>query len=132
MPQPRILIIENEGVIALDLDQRLTQLGYAVIGIFASGEQALYYAAQLAPDLVLMNIRLQGTLDGIQTALALREFWDAPIIYLTASTDAETIRRAEQTQPGGYLVKPVDDLELRATLQCALAVRRQANKARGL
>lgn len=86
-----ILIVEDESIVALDLQMRLTRLGYRVVGIAASGTEALQLAEQFQPDLTLMDIRLKGALDGIETAQALRQRLDAPIVYLTAYADEATL-----------------------------------------
>ena len=110
----RILIVEDERLIALDLQRRLTQLGYAVVGIAASGPQAITTAYQLQPDLVLMDIRLQGEMDGIEAALHIQQARPIPIIYLTAYVDDATMQRAQATSPRGFLRKPfhVRDLQV--------------------
>ena len=93
----RILIVEDERLIALDLQRRLTRLGYTVIGIMASGPQAIAAADQLQPDLVLMDIRLQGEMDGIDAALHIQTDRPIPVIYLTAYVDEATVQRAQAT-----------------------------------
>ncbi|MBK9745352.1 MAG: response regulator [Anaerolineae bacterium] len=115
-----ILIVEDESIVALDLQMRLTRLGYRVVGIAASGTEALQLAEQFQPDLTLMDIRLKGALDGIETAQALRQRLDAPIVYLTAYADEATLQRAKMTEPYGYLVKPFEERELHSTVEMAL------------
>jgi len=110
----RILIVEDERLIAHDLQRRLTQLGYTVVGNVASGAQAITAAYQLQPDLVLMDIRLQGEMDGIEAALRIHTDRPIPIVYLTAYVDESTIQRAQATSPLGFLRKPfhVRDLQV--------------------
>jgi len=112
----RILIVEDERLIALDLQRRLTQLGYLVVGIVASGDQAVTAALQLQPDLVLMDIRLQGEMDGVEAALRIVAARSMPIIYLTAYVDDFTRQRAQATSPWGFLRKPFHVRDLQAIL----------------
>jgi signal transduction histidine kinase/DNA-binding response OmpR family regulator len=116
----KILIVEDESIVALDIRYRLGNLGYQVSGIAASGEEALEKTAESTPDLVLMDIQLTGELDGVETAAQIRDRWNIPVIYITAYTDEETVNRAKITRPLGYLVKPFDDRELHTTIEIAL------------
>jgi CheY-like chemotaxis protein len=111
-----ILIVEDERLIALELQRRLTQLGYTVVGIVASGPQAITAAHQLHPDLVLMDIRLQGEMDGIEAALRIQTNRPTPIVYLTAYVDDSTMQRAQATSPWGFLRKPFHVRDLQAIL----------------
>jgi CheY-like chemotaxis protein len=112
----RILIVEDERLIALDLQRRLIQLGYTVVGNVASGAQAIAAALQLQPDVVLMDIRLQGEMDGIEAALRIHSAMPMPIIYLTAYVDESTRQRAQATSPWGFLRKPFHVRDLQAIL----------------
>jgi two-component system, cell cycle sensor histidine kinase and response regulator CckA len=112
----RILIVEDERLIALDLQRRLTRLGYTVVGIMASGPQAITAAYQLQPDVVLMDIRLQGEMDGIEAALRIQADRPVPIIYLTAYVDEATMQRAQATFPWGFLRKPFHVTDLQTLL----------------
>jgi PAS domain S-box-containing protein len=116
----RVLVVEDQKLIAADLENTLEKLGYDVIGSAASGEDAVRDAEDLRPDLVLMDIRLRGAMDGIQAATLIRERQDIPIIYLTAYADEQTILRAKITAPFGYVVKPFNERELRAAIEIAL------------
>jgi len=117
---PKILIVEDESIVALDMETRLVHLGYQVVGTADTGEQALKIAETSRPDLALMDIRLKGSMDGIQTAELLRARFDIPVVYLTAYADDATLQRAKQTLPHGYLVKPFDERELHSTVEMAL------------
>jgi CheY-like chemotaxis protein len=112
----RVLIVEDERLIALDLQRRLTQLGYTVVGNVAAGAQAITAALQLRPDLILMDIRLQGEMDGIDAALQIQTDRSVPIIYLTAYVDESTMQRAQATSPWGFLRKPFHVRDLQAIL----------------
>ncbi len=115
-----ILIVEDESIVALDLKQRLQFLGYEVVAIASSGEQAIEQAASSQPDLVLMDIKLKGKMDGVEAAEVIRDRHGLPVIFLTAYADKETLDRAKHTQPYGYLIKPFEDKDLRTTLEIAL------------
>src|SRR5471030_2496235 len=116
----RILIVEDERVVALDLSSTLEKLGYSVIGSVISGAEAIECAREQRPDLILMDIRLNGKLDGIDAAQEIHLFLNCPIIFLTAYSDEQTLHRAKQVMPFGYLVKPFKMLELRCTIEVAL------------
>jgi PAS domain S-box-containing protein len=116
----RILIAEDDGIIAARLQSILTKLGYTVPAVVASGEEAVRQAAEAPPDLALLDIRLAGDLDGIQAGAQIRARWGTPLIYLTAYMDDNLLQRARVTEPYGYLVKPIQDRELRATIEIAL------------
>jgi signal transduction histidine kinase len=124
----KVLIVEDEKIIAMELEHQIKQLGYAVIGPVASGEAALKNAEIARPDLVLMDIRIQGSADGIEIAEAIRYRFDIPVIYLTAHADQTTIERAKMTEPLGYLLKPWREHELQAAITVAL-YKHKMNKA---
>lgn len=115
----RILIVENEGLVGCDMATTLGTLGYDVVGICNSGEDALERFDDLHPDLVLMDVHLAGQLDGIDTARLLRERGQVAVVYVTACADLETVARARETQPHGYLLKPFNEDELRLTVEVA-------------
>jgi AmiR/NasT family two-component response regulator len=116
----RILIVEDEGIVAADLEDRLKRMGYAVAGKAASGRKAIEEAVKHRPDLVLMDIILEGPVDGVETAERITGQCGVPVVYLTAHADEPTMKRAELTAPFGYVLKPFDDRELRMTLEIAL------------
>jgi two-component system, cell cycle sensor histidine kinase and response regulator CckA len=115
-----ILVVEDERIVARDIQRSLLDLGYSVPVTAASADQAIQQATEHCPDLVLMDIRIKGRRDGIETASILRERFDVPIVYLTAFADEATLERAKATEPFGYLLKPVRASELRSTVEIAL------------
>ena len=116
----RILIVEDEGIIAGHIASRLLKTGYSVAGIAESSEEALASIREVSPDLILMDIRIKGALDGIQTAAKVRETSDIPIIYLTAHTDQATVDRAKMTEAFGFLTKPVHPTSLSTSIEMAI------------
>jgi len=116
----RILIVEDSGIIANRLENTLTTLGYDVLGAVPSGEEALQKVNEMPPDLVLMDIYLAGDINGIETVAQIQASFDIPVVYLTAYTDATLLQQAKITEPYGYLVKPIQDRELHATIGMAL------------
>jgi two-component system sensor kinase FixL len=122
----KILVVEDSAAIALDLSWQLETLGYEVVGTAASGEEALQQIADTEPDAVLMDIRLSGGMDGIETAARIPDTVNPAVIYLTGSSEEATLKRARETQPYGYLLKPFSERELHATIQIALERRRAA------
>jgi signal transduction histidine kinase len=115
----RILIVEDEALIREDLRARLERFGYEVAGSAATGEEALRLAEKTSPGLVLMDIVLKGPMDGIETAGHIRNRFGTPVIFLTAWADGNVLSRAKTAMPYGYLVKPVEDRELKAALEIA-------------
>lgn len=120
MAKARILIVEDEIIVGLDIQHELTGLGYRVTDIVASGPEAIQKASQFRPDLVLMDIRLTGEMDGIEAAEQIRQSLSLPIVYLTAYADAETLQRAKLTEPFGYIIKPYQERDLHTTIEMAL------------
>jgi signal transduction histidine kinase len=118
---PKILIVEDEAIVAEDIATSLEKLGYTIVDIISSGHDAIAAATQLQPDLVLMDIMLQGDMDGIQAAQYIHDQLQIPIVYLTANADDTTFERANQTSPFGYILKPFKDKELRAAIEIALS-----------
>lgn len=112
-----VLVVEDERIVALDLQQTLQRMGYDAYAIAASADEALERASERRPDVVLMDIRIKGERDGIETAALLRELFGVPVVYLTAHADDATIDRAKHTEPYGYLLKPVKSAELRSVLE---------------
>ena len=120
MAANRVLIVEDRLIVANNLQDRLQKMGYSVLGIVSSGEEAIRSVRELQPDIVLMDIRLQGEVDGIQAAQEIRTHWAVPIVYLTGHADEATLQRAKLTEPYGYLLKPFDALGLHSTIEMAL------------
>jgi CheY-like chemotaxis protein len=130
MSASRILVVEDDAIIAMHLESTLERLGYVPLGPMASGEDALEQVAALQPDLVLMDIGLAGKLDGIATGARLREQFDLPVVYLTAHSDADTIARARATLPVGYLTKPFQETSLLTTVEIALQTQEVMRRLR--
>ncbi len=126
----RIMVVEDESIVALDIRNRLNILGYEVAGVFATGEEAVDKAGEVNPDLILMDIMLKGDLDGIDTADRISEHQRVPFIYLTAYADEETLKRAQNTGPFGYIIKPFEDRELKLSIEMALYKHSLDNKLR--
>lgn len=128
--QASIMIVDDEQIVAKDLELSLKRWGYNVSGIATDVEEALSLTTVTHPDLVLMDVRLRGQKDGIDAARAIREQSGTPVLYLTAYADEETLNRARDTEPYGYLVKPFQDDELHAAVEMALEKHRR-DMARG-
>jgi CheY-like chemotaxis protein len=123
MTKAQILIVEDDAIVAQDLKNRLTDMGYFVISIASTGEEAIEKARHHRPDVVLMDIRLAGEMDGITAAAQIGEKYHIPVIYLTAYSDEETLSRARETRPAGYVLKPYDPRNLYVTIEMALYSR---------
>ena len=120
MGKGRILVVEDEAIVALDIQARLLRLGFELAGHATTGAEALRLAETCRPDLVLMDVLLGGPLDGIDTARELVLRRRLPVVYLTAASDAATLERAKETSPLGYLAKPFEDHELSVAIEMAL------------
>ena len=116
----KIMVVEDESIVAKDIQNRLKRLGYKVNDIVSSGEEAISKAAETQPDLVLMDIVLKGEIDGIEAAKQINTLFNVPIVYLTAYADDSTIQRAKITEPFGYILKPFQTKELHSAIQIAL------------
>jgi PAS domain S-box-containing protein len=130
MSRYRILIVEDEAIIAADIERRLADLGYDLAGTAATGADALDQAAAQRPDLVLMDIVLRGEMSGIEAARWIRERHGIPVVYLTSHTDKATVDAACATEPTAYLLKPLDERELRVTLQLVFERRKSDDRLR--
>lgn len=120
MAEKKILIVEDNHIVALETNDRLIQLGYIVAGIAATGMDAIALARSEQPDLILMDINLKGEMDGISAAEQIETFLDVPVIYLTAYADEVTVKRAMKTKPIAYLTKPFKERELYSNIEMAL------------
>ncbi len=130
MDKARILVVEDESLLAEDIQERLKIFGYGASVIAHSGEEALAAAAAACPDLVLMDIRLKGEMDGIETARLFRERFNVPVIYLTGEANDATLERAKATEPLGYLLKPIEEKSLYSTIEIALYKHRMDRRLR--
>jgi len=130
MTTNRILVVEDESIIGMELQFRLQDIGYDVLEVVPSGERAIEVALAQKPDLILMDIHLEGDMDGIAATEAILARQDVPIIFLTAHTDEDTLERAKNSTPHGYLVKPFQEKELDIAIQMALAKHKMERKLR--
>ncbi|MCL4294921.1 MAG: response regulator [Anaerolineae bacterium] len=124
----KILIVEDESIVAMDVKNRLIRLGYEVCGLASSGEEAIQKTIQSRPGLILMDIRLKGQMDGIIAAEQIRSWYDVPIVFLTAYSDDTTLQRAKLTEAFGYLLKPLEERELHITIEMALYKHKMERK----
>lgn len=130
MSRGKLLIVEDELVIALSLVKTLEKLGYEVAGMTNTGEEAVILAREKAPELILMDIILAGAMDGIEAARAIQKDSDIPVIYLTANADNATVERARDTMPYGYLNKPINDRDLLTNIDSAINKHRMERRLR--
>ncbi len=128
MRKRRIMIVEDEQLVARDIKSRLEQLGYSVVTTVSSGKDAIQKASKLKLDLVLMDIVLKGNMDGIEAAKKIRERFNIPIIYLTAHADLSKLERAKMTEPAGYILKPFQHKDLRFSIEIAFSKQEREEK----
>jgi CheY-like chemotaxis protein len=128
MDGTKILIVEDQTIVALNIKSQLKNLGYAVPCTAVSGEEAIKEAELTNADLVLMDIMLKGNMDGIEAARIIKSRFGTPVIYLTACTDFETLERAKQTNPEGYISKPFKEEDLCKNIEAALLKSRSKKK----
>jgi PAS domain S-box-containing protein len=130
MKHASILIVEDEAIVAKSIEKRLVSLGYTVVGSVATGTDALVLTARTRPDLILMDIRLRGTMDGIRVARIVLDWFGTPVIFVTAFADSATIERANETGHYGYLIKPFGEKDFLSTIGIALSrVEREKSDA---
>jgi len=122
------MVVEDENIVAMDIENSLISLGYQVVGIASSGEDAIDLAGETRPDLVLMDIMLRGEIDGVEAAEQIRRRYNIPVVYLTAYADGNTLQRAKITEPYAYLLKPFEDRQLHITIEMALYKHRMEKK----
>lgn len=126
----KILIVEDEAIVALELKSRLTDLGYSVCGTVTSGSEAIKTAEEQNPSIILMDINIKGPIDGVETAEKIKNIYDIPIIFLTAFSDSGTLERAKITEPYGYIVKPFEERELHTAIEIAIYKHNMEKKLR--
>ena len=124
------MLVEDEGIVALDVQQRLEKLRYNVVSHATTGAEAIRYVQKETPDLILMDIKIRGEMDGIETARRIRKMRNIPIIYVTAYAGDDTLNRARETEAYGYLIKPFEDRELRSAIEIALYKHQMEHKLR--
>jgi len=130
MEKPSILIVEDEFIVARDIRARVVRQGYGVTEVVSTGEEAVELVGRKRPDLVLMDIKLGGAMDGVEAAERIRELYGVPVVYLTAYADDVTLQRAKVTDPFGYLLKPFEERELHITIEMAFYKHRMEAKLR--
>jgi two-component system response regulator LytT len=116
----KILIVEDEAIVAKDISVCLEKIGYEVLASFSKGEKALTFLEENTPDLVLMDIMLAGNISGIDASARIKKDYDIPVVFLTAYADEKTIERAKITEPYGYVIKPFKEIDLRTSIEMAL------------
>lgn len=122
----RVLIVEDEGIGAMDLKYTIESMGHEVVHIASRGDEAIEKSVELLPDLILMDIILKGDIDGIMAAKEIKKY-NIPFIYLTANSERATWERASQTEPSGYILKPFENEELKSSVELALATANMMN-----
>lgn len=120
MSGEKILIVEDDDIIARVEDWRLKNLGYTVCGRATNGAEAIELVSSKKPDVVLMDINIKGEIDGIETARMIKKEFNIPVIYVTSHSDGATLVRAKETKPDGFILKPFEDNDLRIAIQLAL------------
>ena len=128
MEQIQILVVEDESIVAKDIQKSLQILDYDVCAVVSSGEEAIEKVKENYPDLVLMDIVLKGKMDGIEAAKEIRHNFNVPVVYLTGHADEKTLQRAKITEPFGYIIKPFEDRDLRPAIEMALYKHRMENR----
>jgi len=120
MSGEKILLVEDDDVIARVAEWRLKNLGYTLCGRATTGAEAMEIVVRNKPDIVLMDINIKGEIDGIETAKMIKKGFNIPVIYVTSHSDGPTLERAKATQPDGFIVKPFEDNDLRVAIELAL------------
>jgi two-component system cell cycle sensor histidine kinase/response regulator CckA len=125
---PRIFVVEDERIVARSLQKQLTALGYDFVGNASSGEEAIRQAEELLPDLVIMDISLEGPIDGVAAAATIPQRFRIPVVYLTAYSSKEIVARAKISEPFGYILKPYEERELHVVIETALYKHRMERR----
>lgn len=120
MNNKKILVVEDEVIVAQDIVQTLTSLGYEVPGFLTTGEEAVQKSRVEKPDLILMDIMLSGEMDGVKTAEIINHEFNIPVVYLTAYSNQQVFEKAKISRPYGYIVKPFDEINLYTTIETAI------------
>jgi len=128
--EKNIFVVEDESIVALEVQDRLRDLGYGVAGVAPSGEKAIEILAETEADLVLMDITLRGELDGIRAGERIQALYDIPVIFLSAHSDRAVLDRAKKIAPFGYILKPFDEKTLQVTIETGLVRHAQERKIR--
>jgi CheY-like chemotaxis protein len=131
MAEGRILIVEDEHIVAMGIKRMLKSLGYTVTGVASSGEDAISKAESTFPDIVLMDIMLKGDMDGVEATREIKARFDIPVVYLTAYSDNNILERAKITEPFGYIIKPFDEKDLYSSIEVALHRQRKEKEKSG-
>ena len=116
----KILIVEDENIVATDLKQRLERMGHEIVGIVGDGKGAIQTTLETEPDIIIMDITLKGDIDGIETTQKIHNIYDIPVIYISGSSDQKTIERAEKTEPKSYIIKPFADKIIQNAIEMAV------------
>lgn len=127
MEKVKILIVEDDMIIAADISMQLTQMGYEITGILPRGEDALDNIAQTKPDIVLMDVNLKGEMDGVETARIIAQRHQVPLIYLTANADEATFNRAKTTRPEAFISKPFKRIDLARAIELVVSKMQEGN-----
>lgn len=120
MPTTKILVVEDEGIVSIDMRNILKQIGYPATEAVFSAEEAFEKIKEYQPDLILMDIGLKGEIDGIEAAKIIKERYNIPVVFLSGYADKNTLERAKSAEPVGYIIKPIDDNELMKIIAEAL------------
>ena len=130
MSKTNILIVEDESIVAKDIQHSLKKLGYNVVDIVSTAENAISVAVEKLPDLVLMDIMLKGPMSGIEAAQTIREQLNIPVIFLTAYADESTFTKAKLTEPYGYIIKPFKEIDLHTSIEMAIYKHQKVNEVK--
>jgi len=123
MAEASIMVVEDEGVVSIDIRNMLIRAGYDIAAVAFSGEEAIKKVKETHPDLVLMDIGLKGEIDGIEAAKKIRERTKIPVVFLTGFADENTLAKAREAEPSGFIIKPINEEELYKTIEEALSSR---------
>lgn len=125
MSKTSVLVVEDESIVSKDIQLSLEKLGYHVVGATSKGEEAIEMALKLKPNIILMDIMLKGEINGIRATKRIHTRANIPVIFLTAYTDENTLKRAKAAKPHGYIIKPFKDVDLRTSIEVALYKHRR-------